>query len=143
MGFFTQQERNLLLFLIIGLIIGAAVKIFKPIHKKPEIEKQAYWEFQNKLDAIGSVPDTTQKLADDQSLKPEKKRRDFRININTASADEMVNLPRVGPVLAKRIVDYREQHGYFDSVEELIRVKGIGKKRLEKLKPFVFVGSEK
>ena len=59
------------------------------------------------------------------------------LNINTASAEELQTLPNIGARMAQRIVDYREQHGKFTSVEALQNVKGIGAKTLEKLRPFV------
>ena len=59
------------------------------------------------------------------------------LNINTASAEELQTLPNIGVQMAQRIVDYREQHGKFTSVEALQNVKGIGAKTLEKLRPFV------
>ena len=57
------------------------------------------------------------------------------ININTATNDELVSLPGIGPAKAQAILDYRKAHGPFKTVEELKDVKGIGAKRFEKLKP--------
>ncbi|WP_138444280.1 ComEA family DNA-binding protein [Sinomonas susongensis] len=62
-----------------------------------------------------------------------------KVNLNTASAQELAQLPRVGPVLAQRIVEYREQHGRFSSPEDLDGVPGIGPKMLESLLPLVSV----
>lgn len=62
-----------------------------------------------------------------------------KINLNTAGAEELATLPRVGPVLAQRIVDWRRQHGDFQRVEELDAVDGFGPKLLEGLLPLVRV----
>jgi len=62
-----------------------------------------------------------------------------KINLNTASVEELATLPRVGPVLAQRIVDWRKQHGNFGRAEELDAVEGIGPKLLEALLPLVRV----
>jgi competence protein ComEA len=53
------------------------------------------------------------------------------LNLNTATVEELAALEQIGPVLARRIVDYRTQNGRFHSLEELDKVPGIGKKRIE------------
>lgn len=62
-----------------------------------------------------------------------------KVNLNTANAEELATLPRVGPVLAQRIVDWRKQHGRFTRVEDLDAVDGVGPKLLEALLPLVRV----
>ncbi|WP_308159585.1 ComEA family DNA-binding protein [Arthrobacter sp. ISL-65] len=62
-----------------------------------------------------------------------------KINLNTATVEELGELPRVGPVLAQRIVDWRTQQGPFKSPEELDAVDGVGPKMLETLLPLVTV----
>ena len=56
------------------------------------------------------------------------------VNINTATADELTKLKGIGPAMAQRIVEYREEHGMFQSPEDLQRVKGIGKAKFARLK---------
>jgi competence protein ComEA len=60
-----------------------------------------------------------------------------KVNINTASLQELQLLPRVGPSLAQRIVEFREANGPFKTAEELLRVRGVGERTFELLKPYV------
>jgi len=61
----------------------------------------------------------------------------FPINLNTAAREELLELPGIGDTLAERIVAYRKSHGAFRNVEELRKVKGIGKKRMDRVRPLV------
>jgi competence protein ComEA len=62
------------------------------------------------------------------------------ININTASVAELDTLPGIGPTLAQRIIDYREQNGPFISIEDIIDVPGIGAGNFERFKDMITVG---
>ena len=61
------------------------------------------------------------------------------VNINTATAEELQTLPRIGPAMAQRIIAWREAHGGFRSVDELDAVPGIGPSMLENLRPLVTI----
>ncbi|MFG1999618.1 helix-hairpin-helix domain-containing protein [Spirillospora sp. NPDC048911] len=61
------------------------------------------------------------------------------LDLNSATVEQLDDLPGVGPVLAQRIVDYRGQHGSFRSVDQLQEVSGIGARRFSELKPMVRV----
>ena len=62
------------------------------------------------------------------------------ININTATSEQIQILPGIGPVLADRIVAYRDKYGPFETVGELMNVSGIGEKKLEAIWDLVTIG---
>ncbi len=65
----------------------------------------------------------------------------MKINLNTASVDEIRLLPRVGPALAAKIVEVRTARGFFNSVEDLLSVAGIKEDLLNQIRPFITVSS--
>ena len=65
---------------------------------------------------------------------------DGRININTATRSELMDLSGVGEVIAGRIIDYRDRHGPFKSTDEIMNVSGIGERRYEAIKDSITVG---
>jgi competence protein ComEA len=65
-----------------------------------------------------------------------------KVNLNTATSEELVLLPGVGPALAKRILEWRERRGNFRRVRDLRRVRGFGPKTLAKLGPYLTVDEE-
>ena len=64
---------------------------------------------------------------------------DGKININTADANTLEQIYGVGPVTARKIIDYREQHGSFQSIEDLKNISGIGEKTFEKMQDYVTI----
>ena len=64
---------------------------------------------------------------------------DTRIDLNTATAEQLDSIPGVGPVTAQRILDHRRSIGRFTSVDQLLDVSGIGAKTLAKTRPWVRV----
>lgn len=63
-----------------------------------------------------------------------------KININIATAKELMMLPGIGETTAQHIVDYRSQNGLFASIDELENVDGIGKKRIAAISEYITVG---
>ena len=66
-------------------------------------------------------------------------RQEGKINLNSASETQLLSVNGIGPTKAKSIIEYREQHGNFESVEQLKEVKGIGSKTLERISDYFVV----
>ncbi len=67
---------------------------------------------------------------------------DGKVNINSASAEELTLLPRVGATVAARIIEFRDANGAFEATEDLMLVKGIGERTFELIMPYVSLSGE-
>jgi competence protein ComEA len=66
-----------------------------------------------------------------------------KVDLNTATAEQLTELPGVGPKLAERIVEYRQKNGGFHEPRELMNVRGIGEKSYQRIEPWLTVGQAK
>ncbi len=91
--------------------------------------------------ASAAAPTTTAAAGDDDRPAPRRTGKSVsgKLNLNTATADQLILLPGVGPSKAERIVAFRAKHGPFKRVADLRRVKGFGYRSLKKLEPFLDV----
>ena len=78
--------------------------------------------------------------ANENSNPPELKNNSGKVNINTATKEELTTLDGIGEKYAERIIETRERRGGFTSIEQITEVKGIGQKRFEKIKDEITVG---
>ena len=69
--------------------------------------------------------------------------RQEKVEINSATVEQLQEVPGIGPTLAARIVDFREEHGPFERVEDLLNVQGIGERTLELMRPYLEVETPK
>lgn len=127
---FTRQEQIVILFLASALIVGGIVTLIKRHHpaSAPELMLEEYGE--------PSDLDTIHTGGDRQPRSPEKP-LEGKVDINTATIEDFMRLPGIGPKTARAIMAYRKEHGKFQALEDLLQVRGIGEKTFERLKPLI------
>ena len=122
-GIYTMNKSEKIVILILSAALLAGSFILYKRHTRPFTEITIIKE--------GVKEELT--LAQVEARLKEKR----RVNINTATAEEITAIPGVGEVLAARIVEYRDSHGGFEFEEELLQVDGIGPKKLETIKEYI------
>ena len=145
---FTPSEKRVI-FIIAGiLIIAGAFQLFQPFTDRRDVFD--YSESDSVFSRLShQSPVLIEKDSPENESEPlisqethtlkssNKKLEKLSININTANEAELVKLPRIGPAIAKRIIEFRNINGPFKSIEDLQKVKGIGKKTINNIKPYL------
>ncbi len=116
--YLTPDERNIIIFIVVFLVIGLVVLNVKNISSVLD------------ADSTSTVQDSIKKVV-------EKSREPMMININAADIETLAELPGIGPAKAQAIFEYRTQQESLSSLIELTNIKGIGKKTLAKLLPYL------
>lgn len=137
----TENEIRVILFLSVTLVVGTGIRWIRPA-APPAPPSFDYARSDSEFAARSAAPGSA---AADEAPFPSPPRAPALtprgMNINTATAAELDRLPGIGPAFAERIVLDRDENGPFGTVDDLVRVKGIGPKKLEKIRPFVTVNA--
>ncbi len=136
----TRTEALAVLLLTGMFIAGMGIQYIRFLQKAPaayryeQLDSLFHQAVVSPEEPIGRV-DTVRS----DSMRGHPSASTAKLNINTASKEALIALPGIGPRLAERILEYRRQHGAFQTVEDLVRVRGIGPRTLERLRPLVRV----
>lgn len=168
MIFLNRQEQRIVILLSVVLLLSIGVLLVKRLQPgwfmqismgKPDFDvetdqksprltgsepiKTEYSRQVNQPDAKAMANTPSEHKASNQI--PEKSgspsQPKGKININIATQEELESLPRIGPVLASRIIEYRQEYGSFKDIRELKNVRGIGDKTLQNVEEYVTTGN--
>jgi comEA protein len=165
---FTRNETKIILFIIIVFLSGFSIKYLKFItvqYNKSTYDysnseemfrklskgnltsfsndsldqKDSLNIYENQLKQKLQVAEDTLKLKGKKKSKKEENLKPKSININTATKEILITLPGVGESTAEKIIKYRELHKGFKKIEHIMKVKGIGKKKFDNMKEYIYV----
>ena len=131
----TTAERRGLQFLLAGFIIGLGVKLTRELVASPT--KFDYSASDSTFVALSGGADPAP--PDARGADPAGQVNTGPVPMNSAGKADLMTLPGVGEVMAERIILERQDNGPFRTVEDLERVRGIGPKRIEQLRPLVII----
>lgn len=137
---FTTTELKIIIFLTVAILVGGGVTLWKATRPIPEVPIANLSQLERKFlersqcSEVGTLKDKT-----DRGAKPAIENP---LDLNQATADELTCLPSIGPQIAGRIIQFRQQIGKFHQIEQLKEVRGIGNKRFEKIKEYVTIADD-
>lgn len=139
----TKSEQKAILFVAVILLLSVLIQWIRPGMKNSKPFDYTLQDSLFKTLSADTIPVKTDSVKPASLKKKIKKKKEtpqlLKINVNRATKQELIRLPGVGSVTAQRIIDYRMENGPFKSINELIHVKRIGPKTLEKIKPYIYI----
>lgn len=140
----TRTESVAITVLAGVFLLGLVAKQQAPPKVEPDPKTHAEVEARFKAHSV-ALPGANRPAAGPERSSPASTPSDAnaagRINLNTASADALEQLPGIGPTLSRRIVAHRQAHGPFAAVDDVALVHGIGEKTVARLKPLLVIDS--
>jgi len=146
MTLLTKQEKWVFVFLCTTLVSGYLIQYMKqrnmddPLHIISKTEKEEFKQAAlHAYSSQGIQDNETPNIAAGDATEKNIKDGEELVNINTAVKQELMALPKIGPVTAERIIRFRDDFGPFQSINDLAKIKGIGPKTLERLKTRIII----
>ena len=141
------EKKHELYLIAVGLLVVAGMLLYDAFSLRPAQPVSAYSPAEAGSTAFFTPDDSATSASVDQTSAANGMQPPAAetvpaglININTADKAALMTLNGIGEVKAQAIIDYRRENGSFTSVNELLRVSGIGEKTLEKIRPYITVG---
>jgi len=139
----TRQERLVIQFLVVFFLIGTVIHFYKvktgksdeTMIKRQTSETRQFREMSEHIDSLYAASGSKEVS---KSHKKSTSKKAVVINrpvkVNTASKEELMSLPKIGSVIADSIINYRRRNGKFSTMGDLLKVKGISQKTLDRIK---------
>jgi competence ComEA-like helix-hairpin-helix protein len=128
----TKTERNVILFLVTTMMIGAAIRVYQVTF--PALPQFQYRTSDSTFTVLSATSEDSMNVA---PISKETGEESGKLNINMATKQQLMDLPGIGEVTAERILKYRKETGKFTSLQDLRAIKGISKNKLERLSPMI------
>ncbi len=133
----SENQKNLLSWIFVLLIITtSAAALFFTMPDMQGVQRVVYKDGGNGDITVPILPTTV------VTTVPQTQHTDtsvqFPLNINTATKEELMSVPGIGEAYAQRIITFREDYGDFESLDDLTEIDGIGEKRLESWKSYLY-----
>ena len=142
----TNQEKWVFVFLCTTLVSGYLIQYMKqrnvddPVHIISKTEKEEFKRAAIHAYASQGIQDNeTHNIAAGDATEKNIKDGEELVNINTAVKQELMALPKIGPITAERIIRFRDDFGPVHSIDDLAKIKGIGPKTVEWLKTRIII----
>ena len=116
-----------------ALVMGLGIRWYQIRQPLPQVDPSLTKRFQAVADSLNALSGQSRLTRTDRQPLNEKQ----RININEAEKEELMRLPGIGATIAERILKSRQDRGPFRTERDLLRVPGIGPKKLSKIRPFI------
>lgn len=137
----TKSESVVFWFLIFAFIFGIVIKITRGDISGGKFAKFDYSvfdeEFEKRSSEIEKIASPAVGTSSEKSSAESSGSAPFKININTATKEDLMRLPGIGEKTAEQIIKHREIYGKFKNIEDIMNVKGIGQKKFERIKNYL------
>ncbi len=140
---FTHNEAAVIVFLSVIIVAGSILSELRSRNSSPRRDVRTAYETTDSVfarrAALAEDAGTDAAAPEVNATPDDLTAQTVLVNLNTASEQELTTLPGIGPVTAKRIIRYREDHGPFRKADQLMQVKSIGEKKFEHIRQFITV----
>lgn len=134
---FTKNEQKVFLFLSMVFLAGVSIKAYKAYFAQEPAHQFDYSasdkEYEERSKQLTALPLEHSSIYSQSIGQATHK----KIDLNTATKNDLVALPGIGEGIAEEILVYRDERGAFTSLDQLRKIKGIGAKKFEKLRPYI------